>query len=152
MLGPIVLQLAPFAVAAALLWLIATSSPLQRKALLAAWLLPGLGHILLGRRDRAMLFALTLIPTFVIGLVLGSFATVSPLDRHPIWGLAQIPGGLMTLITALTTQSVHIPAADTIYAVGSLYTGAACMLNILALCDVYDLAKPPVSPTQVQKP
>lgn len=150
MLGPMVLKLAPFAVAVALLWLIATCSPLQRKALLAAWMLPGLGHLLLGRRDRALFFALTLIPTFLFGLVLGSFATVSPLDRHPIWGLAQVPGGLLTLITALLTRDAQIPAADTLYSTASLYTGAACLLNILALCDVYDLARRPETPAESQ--
>lgn len=154
MLGPIVLQLAPFAVAAALLWLVVSSSPLQRKALLLAWLVPGLGHLVVGRRDRALCFAALLIPTFIAGLCLGSFATVSPFDRHPVWGLAQIPGGLLTLITALTTQGVRIPVEDTVYATGTLYTGAACLLNILALCDVYDLARPmpTVSTGDAQKP
>lgn len=141
MLGPLALKLLPLLAGIGFLWIILSSNPLQRKALLGAWLIPGLGHWLLGRKDRALFFAVTLIPTFVAGLILGDFATVSPFDRHPIWGLAQFPGGLMTGITALLTKDAHIAGADVFYSTAQLYTGAACLLNILALCDVHDLAR-----------
>lgn len=143
MLGPLALKLLPVLAGIGFLWIILSANPLQRKALLGAWLVPGLGHWLLGRKDRALFFAATLIPVFVTGLILGDFATVSPFDRHPIWGLAQLPGGLMTALAALLTKGANIEAADVFYSTAQLYTGAACLLNILAMCDVHDLARSP---------
>jgi|GEM_PF-5157684 hypothetical protein len=141
MLGPLALKLLPLLAGIGFLWILLSANPRQRRALAGAWLLPGLGHLILGKKDRALFFALALLPMFLTGLVLGNFATVSPLDRHPIWGMAQVPGGLMTIVTALLTKNATVAAADVYYSTAQLYTGAACLLNILAMCDVYDLAK-----------
>ncbi len=46
--------------------------PLARRgaAVVAAWLVPGAGHLVLGKRGRALLFFLTIIGAFVLGLIL----------------------------------------------------------------------------------
>ncbi len=41
---------------------------------LLAWLVPGLGHFYQGRRAKAVLFFCCIVPTFVVGCVLGSHA------------------------------------------------------------------------------
>jgi hypothetical protein len=139
-LGELLLKMGPVLVAGAIAYFIYASNPRQRTSVFLAWLVPGLGHWWAGHRSRAMYFAACLIPTFFIGLILADFRNISPFDRHPIWGLAQLPGGLLTALTWLATNTlkgVDNPA----YHVGCLYTGSACLLNIIAMCDVWDLTE-----------
>ncbi len=42
------------------------------------WLVPGLGHWYQGRRAKAVLFFLCIVPTFCIGCVLGSSSEIGP--------------------------------------------------------------------------
>src|SRR5205814_7661072 len=46
--------------------------PMPRRALavIAAWLVPGAGHLVLGKRGRAVLFFVTIVGSFVLGLAL----------------------------------------------------------------------------------
>ena len=110
--------------------------------ILLGWLVPGLGHWVIGRRGRAAFFAIQLIGMFVAGLVLSDFRCVSPFDRHPIWALTQIPGGVLTLVSAAATAGLYIERDIPLYSAGCLYVGAACLLNLVALCDLYDLTEP----------
>lgn len=139
-IGKYALLLGPYIAALAILAIVLRSKPKQRIALGLAFALPGLGHYWLGERRRGLAFAALIVPTFFVGLILSEFASVSPFDRHPLWGLAQIPGGLLTLLTWLATLGQRIDQYDSIYQVGSLYVGSACLLNILAMCDAWDLA------------
>jgi hypothetical protein len=141
-LGVLLIKLGPILVAAAIAYFLYCSDRRQRIAVLLAWLFPGLGHWWIGARSRAILFAATLVPLFIAGLVISDFLSVSPFERHPIWGLAQLPGGLMTAITWLATSGLVITRDNPYYGVGLLYTGSACLLNLLAMCDVWDLTEP----------
>ena len=64
---------------------------------LAAWALPGLGHLLLGRRAKAAWFGLLILGTFGIGLWLGEGASVSS-ARYPWHMVGQIGAGLVALL------------------------------------------------------
>lgn len=137
-LGVIVLQLLPVALAVAAAAFVYLSTPRQRIAVLLAFLFPGLGHWWLGFRSRALLFGGCLSGLFLFGMILGDFAVVSPFDRHPIWGLAQIPGGLMTLSGWLVSGQANV---SSVYSIACLYVGSACLMNIIAMCDAWDLAQ-----------
>lgn len=138
----LVLWVAPLAYVLGALYFLRTSAPAQRKPCLLGWLVPGLGHWLIGRKDRALFFGAQIVGLFLIGLLLSDFRCVSPFDRHPIWALIQIPGGLLTAATALATAALEIRADSAYYPVGCLYVSAACLLNVVALCDLYDLTEP----------
>lgn len=123
-------------------WFLAVADRRQRLPILLGWLVPGLGHWIIGRRGRAAFFAIQLIGMFLAGLLLSNFRCVSPFDRHPIWALTQVPGGLLTVLTAAATAGLHIERDNPLYPAGCLYVGAACLLNLVALCDLYDLTEP----------
>jgi len=123
-------------------WFLLTADPSQRKPFLLGWLVPGLGHWIVGQRRRALFFAVQIVGLFLAGLVLSDFRCVSPFDRHPIWAITQIPGGILTIVTAGLTATLHIERDNPTYAVGCLYVGVACLMNLVALCDLYDLTEP----------
>ncbi|HMS16793.1 MAG TPA: hypothetical protein PKA37_08120 [Planctomycetota bacterium] len=142
-LGSIVLSLLPVLLAGALALLVYSSTKRQRIAVLLGFLVPGLGHFWLGYRSRALFFASILWGLFLVGLIMGKFAIVSPFERHPIWGIAQIPGGLMAVFGWLVSGRAEV---TNLYNIACLYAGSACLLNIVALCDAWDLGDPKTSP------
>lgn len=108
-----------------------------RIALLAAFAFPGAGHFLIGEKKRGLFFMIGLPFLFLVGMFLTQWAAIS-LTRHPVWFAAQIPGGLMTLLGWAATSGVKITEANDLYLIGSVYVGAAGLLNLLACCDVWD--------------
>jgi uncharacterized protein DUF6677 len=116
------------------------STPRQRRAVLLGWLLPGLGHWSIGQTRRGLVLGSLILVTFLVGLILADFRNISPFDRHPIWGLAHLFGGIVAALTALITQGLHIESENPFYNVGCLYSGVAALLNILAMVDAWDLA------------
>ncbi|MEX0654957.1 MAG: DUF6677 family protein [Phycisphaeraceae bacterium] len=139
-------------------------------AAVAAWVFPGLGHLLLGQRDRATILAVTIASLWLIGLLIGG---VGVIDRsaHPAWFLAQMltaPSLTVDLFTgyAVTTsdaaQSVDEQTADAqprrrpTYSQsfgraneqGVLFTAMAGLLNLLAVIDV--LYRDPADPRHGQ--
>jgi hypothetical protein len=123
-------------------WFVMASDPVQRKPVLLGWLVPGLGHWVIGRKPRALFFGIQLVGLFLIGLVLSDFRCISPFDRHPIWALTQIPGGALTIVTAILTAGLDLVRDNPLYPAGCLYVSVACLLNLVALCDLYDLTEP----------
>lgn len=123
-----------------LLRFVATSTPRQRLAVLLGWVLPGAGHVYLGLRRRGLVLGGLILLTFLAGMALADFRNVSPFDRHPIWGIAHAFGGVMAGVAALLTKDLLILRDSPYYQVGSLYSGVACLLNVLAMIDAWDLA------------
>jgi hypothetical protein len=141
-LQKLVLWAAPFAYVFGVAYFFRIAAPAQRKPCLLGWLVPGLGHWIVGRRDRAIFFGLQILGLFVAGLLLSDFRCVSPLDRHPVWAVIQVPCGGPFLLAAAATASLEIVRDSAFYQVGCLYTAVACLLNVVALCDLYDLTEP----------
>jgi hypothetical protein len=85
------------------------------------WLLPGLGHYYQGRYAKAVIFFICIVPTFVVGCVLGSSAEAGtartvywswrPTDMR-FWWLAQAPLGMAAIpswVQALQVSSGQPP-------------------------------------------
>ena len=117
-----------------------TANSRQKRAVVLAWLFPGLGHFSLKRGRRGLLLGGIVVVLFVIGLVLADFRNVSPI-RHQIWSIAHLFGGLMSGVTALVTWGWNIERDMMFYNHGCLYSAVATLLNILLMIDVYDLAE-----------
>ena len=142
-IGQIIVRYAWILAIAGLAFFVHKSTPRQRTAVGLAWLFPGLGHLWLGQRNRALVFGGIILLLYVSGMIMADFRNVSPFDRHPIWGLAQAPTAVPTLLAWLVTGpllDLKIWTVNPYYAIGCLYTGTAGLLNILAMCDVWDLA------------
>lgn len=108
---------------------------------LAAWLVPGLGHFMLGRRGRALVLFLAITGMFVFGLAMQGqfFGTGSASYLHTLGYLAELAIGV-----PMPAASFFGYAGGKIFAVcsdyGTAYLVSAGMLNVLAILDAYDIA------------
>jgi hypothetical protein len=114
-------------------------------ALFLGWLIPGAGHLYIGRKGKAVVFLLSLCITFIIGLSLGSFRNVFFLNASGRVGLAtlgQLPLGLIAILTMMKT-TVAGPAIDLFpnYSIGTLFTCIAGLLNILVMFNAFREAR-----------
>lgn len=124
--------------------------------LAAAWLVPGLGHWILGRRVRALVFFGVIASAFVTGVLLnGEMGTPKP--QNPFSWLATfacLGNGVLYLVRIVWINGVsqlvsHFPfglsgggspsAAGFAYGNTFLYTGG--LMNLLAVLDASDIAR-----------
>ncbi len=117
---------------------------------IAAWLVPGLGHWLVGQRRRGLVLLVSIGFLWVGGFFIGG-ASVFDRKGHPIWFMGQ-----MLIAPSIVVEGWHRslqgtnampprPDAQTlafepsyghIHEQGVLYTALAGMLNLLAIMDV----------------
>ena len=108
---------------------------------LAAWLVPGAGHIWMGRRQKGVVFLLALPAMFAIGLLL--HGRVFPFEfSEPLVGLAVIANvlaGAPWLFTRLLEAGSGMVTAVT-YEYGNCFLIVSGLLNFLVILDAYDIA------------
>src|SRR5262245_33185452 len=104
---------------------------------LLAWLVPGAGHLKIGRLWPGVFTFAAIIPLYVAGMALAGFENVS-WERHPFffWG-AHIWGGLLTAGSAALTRHAEVRDVLPDQSVGMLFTAVACLLNVVAMADVW---------------
>jgi uncharacterized protein DUF6677 len=104
---------------------------------LLAWLVPGAGHLKIGRLWPGVFTFAAIIPLFVLGMALAGFENVS-WERHPFWFWgAHLWGGLLTAASAALTLHAEVRDKLPDQSVGQLFTGVACLLNVVAIADVW---------------
>ncbi len=105
-----------------------------------AWFVPGLGHLVQGRKLRALLVFLAIVGLLVLGSGLAEGANLSRERHFYYWG-GQFLGGLPAML--LEFVSGHPPiTGDIPYAEGGLVIAAiGGLLNIMAMLDVYAVAE-----------
>ncbi len=107
----------------------------------AAWLVPGLGHFLLGRRWRALILFASIVVMFLMGIVMQGefFATGSGSYLQTLGYFGELCVGIAMPAARFFGYAGGDPlfvSAD----YGTAYLVAAGMLNVLAIFDVYDIA------------
>jgi hypothetical protein len=121
----------------------ARTTPEQRRrgpspALLVglAWLVPGLGHLLQGRRLRAFVVFALLVGVFACGTLLADYSNLSR-ERHFYYWAGQyllgLPAILAEVLSGRPPVTGEIPFADA----GLTFGCIAGLLNVLAMLDVY---------------
>lgn len=119
-------------------------------AVALAWLVPGAGHLVLGKYGRGLLFLLAIVGSFVIGLSLEArlFWPLQPSAENAsspdfiniLWFFSQVGTGICYLVCyALGIGTTPHPAAAT-YEYGNAFTFLAGLLNYLVIYDAYDIA------------
>jgi hypothetical protein len=108
---------------------------------LAAWAVPGAGHLWLGRRSKGVIFLAALPLMFAIGLAvqgrLFPFAMSEPLIG--LAALADLGIGVPYFVaTALGLGGGKILAVT--YEYGNAFLIVAGLLNLLVVIDAYDIA------------
>jgi hypothetical protein len=109
--------------------------------LVLAWLLPGLGHLLLGRRLRAVVFVAVVLIGFVMGVVLDG-ELMLPHPGDPLSYLAAFAslgnGALFFLAKYLSLGQGVVTAPG--YEFGNTFLLTAGMMNLLLVLDTHDIA------------
>lgn len=110
---------------------------------LAAWAIPGAGHLWLGRRSKGLVFLVALPLMFVIGLI--AQGRLFPFEfslADPLVGLAALANlgiGVPYLIaSALGGGEGYVRAVT--YEYGNAFLIVAGLLNLLVVIDAYDIA------------
>jgi hypothetical protein len=105
----------------------------------AAWLIPGAGHLLQGRVQQAVLLFLTLAAMFVIGVAFGGrlFPLQSGEPLVFLAALGQWAMGLPRLIASVSGYGEgHVVAVT--YEYGNTFLIVSGLLNVLIALDVHD--------------
>ena len=123
--------------------------------LLAAWFVPGLGHWILGKRTRAIVFGLVIVSAFFTGVLLnGELGTPKP--ENPFSWLAAFAclgngvlylgrllwlDGLAGVVTGIpfSLDGGGNPAAAG-FAYGNTFLYTAGLMNLLTVLDVSDIS------------
>ena len=112
----------------------------------ATWLVPGLGHWLLGRRGKALLYAGVLAATFLIGLVLADFRAVRSDDEFFLYLLGEGLCAGFAFPTLWLTRSFELVAEYPRLEVGRLFCTVAGIMNVCVMVDVVETAFPRATP------
>lgn len=133
----------------------ATKTKASPALLLAGWFVPGLGHWILGKRTRALVFGAVILSAFITGVLLnGELGTPKP--ENPFSWLAAfacLGNGVLYLVRLLwlngfgglaagipfALQGGGNPAAAG-FAYGNTFLYTAGLMNLLAVLDVSDIA------------
>lgn len=112
-------------------------------AMLLAFLLPGAGHLYLGRRARAAAFFAIVASLFAIGLAIdGGLYTLAESRGSILTTLASfgsMGSGLLYFIAKSTALSVGQLTSVT-FEYGHTFTLTAGLMNLLLILDAYDIA------------
>jgi hypothetical protein len=108
--------------------------------MVAAWLVPGLGHAILGRRRRAAVFAAVVVVSFVVITLQGEL--ILPRAGDPLSYLAAIANlgsGLLFVAAKLAGLGAGVVTAAS-YEYGNTFLLTAGMMNLLLVLDTHDIA------------
>lgn len=108
---------------------------------LAAWLIPGLGHLLLGRKWRALILFICIVGMFVLGIAMQGqyFSLGSGSYLHTLGYFAELSVGVpMRAATFFGYGGGNTFFVCSDY--GTAFLIAAGMLNVLTILDAYDIA------------
>jgi len=126
-------------------------------AAIAGWVLPGLGHLLIGDLLRGLILATSITLLWLSGLLIGGIGVVQARDAQGSfrpWFLGQMLiapslaieythdsyraqyGGSDPLPTDDGSLPAYTPSYGRPHEIGTLYTALAGLLNLLAIVDV----------------
>ena len=107
-----------------------------------AWFFPGLGHAYLGRRKTALLYAVIVAATFLLGL---SFEgrLYSPDRSQPLTFLATFAvfgAGLLNILARIFSDNPGGTILAVTYEYGCAYLLTGGLMNLLLMLDAWDIA------------
>jgi len=112
-------------------------------AMVLAYLIPGAGHLYLGKRARAITFFVIVVVMFVIGIAIDG----------ELYTLGHTGGSLLRLLAALGSMGsgvmyfvaaaigVHADVTSITYEHGTAFTITAGLMNLLLMLDAYDISE-----------
>jgi hypothetical protein len=111
------------------------------KVCVAGWLVPGLGHLLLGHRWRALILFVSIVTMFVMGVAMqGQFFHTGTGSYLETLGYV---GELCVGIAMPVARFFGFTGGNPLFVssdYGTAYLVAAGMLNVLSIFDAFDIA------------
>ena len=124
--------------------------------MIAAWLVPGLGHWILRRRVRGLVFGAVIFAAFVTGILLGG-EIGTPKPQNPFSWLASfacLGNGILYIVRLVWLNGIadflsSIPfelqgggsPSATGFAYGNTFLYTAGLMNLLTVLDVSDIVR-----------
>ena len=105
--------------------------------LILAWLVPGLGHYYIGRKQKALLYFGVITATFLAGVFLAQGRNIN-YSRDGVYFLAYIFNAAETGLGWLFTRHLEFDHPIPNLRVGFLYTAVACLLNLVVVIDFFN--------------
>jgi hypothetical protein len=135
-----------------------SSAPIVTGAI-AAWALPGLGHVLTGRKRRGFILMAAIMGLYLMGLLIGGIDVVDRSEREDrLWYAAQFMAGPTTILVdaihqrmkaqtldrtrptgpggAAEDRSAYTVSIGRVNEMGTLYCALAGLLNLLVIIDL----------------
>jgi hypothetical protein len=109
--------------------------------MLLAWLVPGLGHLLLGKRSRAAVFAAVVVVGFVAGILIEG-ELIMPRAGDPLSYLAafaNLGSGILFFAARFAHLGEGVVTAVS-WEYGNTFLLTAGMMNLLLVLDTHDIA------------
>jgi len=88
--------------------------PVGYLALVLAWVVPGLGHMLIGQKARGAIFFVAIHGLFAMGLLIGGIRVINPPDQA-IWTYTQFLTGWPMIVANKVEQASRIELGDRAY-------------------------------------
>lgn len=112
-------------------------------AIILAYLIPGAGHLLLGRRARAITFFAIVVVMFLIGISIdGELYTFARADGSALRILAALgTAGAGVMYFGALMAGVHGDITSITYEHGTAFAITAGLMNLLLMLDVFDIAE-----------
>ena len=112
-------------------------------AMLLAYLVPGAGHLYLGRRARAITFFLIVVLLFAIGIAIdGDLYTINHANGSVLRMLAALGSlGSGIIYWIATWMGVHGNVTSITFEHGTAFTITAGLMNLLLVVDAFDIAQ-----------
>lgn len=121
---------------------VAVAMPAAVTASVLAWILPGAGHIFLGRRGRGVAFLILVLLALTIGLSIGG-ELPEELSGSPllvIRTLGCMGAGLPYFVVRLMTDYEADPEGAG-FEYGKAFIVTAGVMNLLLVLDAWDIAR-----------
>jgi hypothetical protein len=110
-------------------------------ALIAGWLVPGAGHLLLGKWIRGLLLMVSILSMFAIGIALqGKIYSPNTGDPLDMLGFAGDLGAGLLYVLARALDWGHATVQIAIADYGTKFIVVSGLLNIVAAVDAHSLA------------
>lgn len=112
-----------------------------------SWILPGLGHVRAGQKDKGMLLGAAVLIVFAAGLM---FSHGHAVDRatYSVWWIAQNLCGAGSLVAALATGPLRMESAPVHLDLGVVLCTVAGLMNLVVMVDAFTVAERSVFPVR----
>jgi hypothetical protein len=113
-------------------------------AVAAAFVLPGLGHLVLGKKVRAVLLGAVILLLFALGFAMEGHLYKPLPGEWLTWFFSALDAGLglpylICLLGDIGVQVTNEQAAKVTFEYGNTFLCVAGALNLLAAMDAYDI-------------